>query len=785
MRFENSMPEPDEMLRGLLAESSLGTDAAEALRNRAALRDVREVLRRSAALGGADDAAEPGTVPERWQALAVELARRQRQLRPFLQDARARGGEHRAAADEVDRLLGLLGNQARAAAAGTAEVRESGGENPEPVAAHLPGPSVVPPLSSPDVDSPARLWAADGERRRQVDRAAADWSALGSALDVLRRRLRKRGVPAGLADEPGLVPGGDRDFTDVVRPLDRHTPRGRRRLAGDALTRAYVAAGTRLLMRRYLTVENPGTGADLPAWLAPAAVLRELRNGPPYLPRQGSEKSLRRRWSHHVQYAADVLGYLEWVGNLAPEPAEPPTRAALAESYERIFAARSADRDPLTGLADRAAFLAGSRTGHRDARAFLLIDVGGIGRLNGALGLGGGDAALRMAARRVAATAQDGEVVGRVADTAFAVLTGYRDGSTGNVQRRAAEFAAALAEPMEVAGVRLSIEPTIGCAAGDGVEPAELLRRAEVALRCAKLTGTTPGLYDERQDAGALERVSLHAEVRWTIVNGALDALLQPVVHLHTGAPQAIHASVRCNHPSKGWLGHEELAGIAVRGNLLRPYIRHLLDAALGAVAPRDGYRGDLPVTVDLPPGALADRELPADLAALLRRHGLPGHRLILPVAEPGGPDLATVEDVLHGLRALGVQLAVTSAAGDLPLSLVGRVPVDEIRLGPAFVAKVAETAAAATILRYLAEFGRAQGMRVVATGVLTAEQATLLARLGCTAARGGYFGPPLPAGQALAVLQRPRTAGWRPAADADGAVVDLRRHPRNRPAAV
>jgi len=154
MRFDNSMPRPDEVLRGLLAESSLGTDAAVALRGRAALRDVRDVLRRSAALGS-EPAADPGTVPERWLAVAAEIERRQRELRPFLQDARAVGGGHEATADEVDRLLREVGDRARAAA----------------------GP-----------DGPAR------------DRHTPGVAVPGTGRG---RRLHRRGTPAGPADPAG------------------------------------------------------------------------------------------------------------------------------------------------------------------------------------------------------------------------------------------------------------------------------------------------------------------------------------------------------------------------------------------------------------------------------------------------------------------------------------------------------------------------------------------------------------------------------------------------------
>ena len=718
MRFDNSMPRPDEVLRGLLAESSLGTDAAVALRGRAALRDVRDVLRRSAALGS-EPAADPGTVPERWLAVAAEIERRQRELRPFLQDARAVGGGHEATADEVDRLLREVGDRARAAAGPDGPARDR----------HTPG-----------VPGPADAGEA--------------------------------------ADEPCPAPAGDGDFTDVVHRLDRLTRRGRRRLSADALTRAYVAAGARLLVRRRLAAGNTGAEPDPATWLAPAAVLRELRNGAPYLPRRGSEESLRRRWRHHTEYVADVLGYLEWVAGAAPASAGTRTADWLRQL--------SAGRDPLTGLLDRAGFLAADRP---VGGGLVLAGVDGIGRINGALGLDAGDAALRAAARRIAALAQDGEPVGRVAGTVFAVAT------ASPVEPRVAEFAGALAEPVHLSGYRLPLVPTIGTATGS-VAAAELLRRGEVARYRARRTGTGSCRYDERLDEGALAGITLDADVRRTVADRALEPLVQPVFDLATGAAIGLHVGLRHADPERGRLAGDELDGVVSRAGLVRPFTRYLLDAALAVLAQRGEYRRELPVTVDLPPGALADRELPAALAVLLERHRVPGHRLVVPVsapdraqpgdiqAQPGdiGAQPGDIEDVLHALRALDVQLAASSAAGDLPLSLVGRLPLDELRLGTAFVAAATTTTQAATVLRYVADFGRTQGMRVVATGVLSAGQADLLARLGCTAARGGYFGPALPVGQALAALQRlARDPVPGQPRDTSAAVVDLSRRTKVR----
>src|SRR5207302_1934068 len=159
----------------------------------------------SAALGS-EPAADPGTVPERWLAVAAEIERRQRELRPFLQDARAVGGGHEATADEVDRLLREVGDRARAAAGPDGPARDR----------HTPGGGPGGTAQRRPVPAPAR--------QRGV--AAA---ALAAPHGVRRRRPRVPGVGGRCRTRAGRYP--DRRLVQTAvrrpRPADRTARPGR------------------------------------------------------------------------------------------------------------------------------------------------------------------------------------------------------------------------------------------------------------------------------------------------------------------------------------------------------------------------------------------------------------------------------------------------------------------------------------------------------------------------------------------------------------------------------
>jgi EAL domain-containing protein (putative c-di-GMP-specific phosphodiesterase class I) len=163
-----------------------------------------------------------------------------------------------------------------------------------------------------------------------------------------------------------------------------------------------------------------------------------------------------------------------------------------------------------------------------------------------------------------------------------------------------------------------------------------------------------------------------------------------------------------------------------------------------------------VPVAVNLSARNLLDPRLPTDVGELLRRHRLPAHRLIVEITETVVmSELEVVDEVLAGLRALGVGLSVDDfGTGYSSLTFLTRIAVDEVKVDRTFVRTMADSPEAAAIVRTTVELARELGLRVVAEGVETAGQRAALVALGCTAAQGFHFFKPMPAENVLGVLR-------------------------------
>jgi diguanylate cyclase (GGDEF)-like protein len=451
---------------------------------------------------------------------------------------------------------------------------------------------------------------------------------------------------------------------------------------------------------------------------------------------------------------------------------------ATHEELHRVLARsiHDAQHDPLTGLLNRSALLARGETTvqllpHAEPVALLLVDVDHFREINDTLGHAAGDEVLIVTAERLRAAALPGELVGRLGGDEFALLVTGPAAEPSGLQRlairRGRELVARLAEEATVSGVPISIEASVGVvvAPAGTADVTELLRRADAAMYQAKHGGGTVGWYDSDQDAGSSDRPAMLAELRRALEReDELLLVLQPVIDLATGAPTGAEALVRWQHPRRGLLPPAEFVRAVENSDLLGTFTEYVIDKALAAAA-RWAKRGPaVPVAVNLSARSLLDPRLPHAVAALLRKHRVPGRRLMLEITETVvTSDLPGIDEALTNLRALGVRLAVDDfGTGYASLTFLTRIRLDEVKVDGTFVTRMSDSPEATAIIRATVELGRELGMRVVAEGVETAAQRQMLTTLGCPAGQGFHLAMPTSVDRIGETLHRLDTAATR-----------------------
>jgi diguanylate cyclase (GGDEF)-like protein/PAS domain S-box-containing protein len=413
--------------------------------------------------------------------------------------------------------------------------------------------------------------------------------------------------------------------------------------------------------------------------------------------------------------------------------------------------------DPLTDLPNRALFtdrvqaaLALRPAPGREVAAVLYLDLDGFKAVNDTAGHQVGDELLTLAARRLREAVRAGDTVARLGGDEFAALvTGCP--SREQVAEIAERLRAAVSEPYWIGGEEHAVAASIGIAhAEPGIDPAELLRNADLAMYRAKSEGKgRVACYTPELRAELARRTALEERLRLAVREGRFTLLHQPVVDLRSGEVVGVAAQPRWRSAQGALLTPAEFEGAGPDGERGTRFARWTLEHAVRQAADRTARLGGppLPVTVRIPAQRLAAPGMPETVESALRRSGLPSAALVLEVtggrAQDARPErFEELVRRLVALKRLGVQLSLDGLGGGAaPLSGLRRLPLDLLTVERAVVQGAVDSAFLRTLACALLRLGREAGLITVADGVDLPEQAVLLRELGCRRGQGALFG--------------------------------------------
>jgi EAL domain-containing protein (putative c-di-GMP-specific phosphodiesterase class I) len=314
-------------------------------------------------------------------------------------------------------------------------------------------------------------------------------------------------------------------------------------------------------------------------------------------------------------------------------------------------------------------------------------------------------------------------------------------------------FAGALEVPVEIDGVRLRADASIGIALypDHGTELDVLLEHADIAMYAAKSTPTTASaaVYTWDQDLAARNRVDVLEQLRHALtVDGELVVHYQPKVDLHTDRVEGVEALVRWQHPERGLLQPDAFLPLVEESGLVQQLTVHVLGLALRQAQQWRESGLDLTVAVNLSAASVVDPGLPELVGQLLGITGLPSSSLVLEMTEEVLlSDRERTRAVLADLRDRGMRVAIDAyGTGHSSLAALQELPVDELKLDASFVHGMDDDLRAPAVVAATVALAHALGLRLVAEGVETAAAEASLRAMGCDAAQGFHFSSALPA---------------------------------------
>jgi len=411
--------------------------------------------------------------------------------------------------------------------------------------------------------------------------------------------------------------------------------------------------------------------------------------------------------------------------------------------------AHMARHDALTDLPNRV--LLRDRLAHaldelpRDKRlAVLYLDLDHFKSVNDTLGHQIGDELLKTVAARLRNCVGEVDTVARVGGDEFAIIqTGIEQPNDAAVLAR--RICEAVKGPCELHGHAVIAETSIGIALapGDGTDPTELLKNADMALYRAKADGRgTYRFFEPEMDARMKTRRTLELALRVALANGEFELHYQPLVNLEDRRITCCEALIRWNHPERGLIPPAEFIPIAEEIGLIVPLGEWVLRQAC---ADAMQWPADIKVAVNLSPIQVMNQNLVAVVVGALAAAGLPASRLEVEITESvlmqnSEATLAT----LHRLRELGVKISMDDfGTGYSSLSYLRSFPFDKIKIDRCFISGLATGDDSVAIVLAIAGLAKHLGIATTAEGVETKQQLQQVRALGCSEMQGFLFSAP------------------------------------------
>jgi diguanylate cyclase (GGDEF)-like protein/PAS domain S-box-containing protein len=421
--------------------------------------------------------------------------------------------------------------------------------------------------------------------------------------------------------------------------------------------------------------------------------------------------------------------------------------------------------DALTGLPNRAAlyrvlddFFKPDGDGPARPLSIALFDLDGFKEVNDTMGHSAGDQLLKEVADRWLAVIGSGPRIFRLGGDEFILLLSDC-GDPGRIADAVKAMLQQLEKPIDIAGTTAFVSASAGIAIApaDGTDAEELMANVDMALYKAKSTGRGQyAFFLNALRADAHARRELDIKLRQAHMQGEFELYFQPQVCLADGRIVGAEALLRWSQ-NRTLVAPgafiEMLAASPIAASVGTWILRTACEAA---VSWRRPDRQPIRVAVNLFQSQYYDPSFAGEIEQVLADTGLAPDSLELEITEniALGENTAAIEP-LRRLRERGVRIALDDfGTGYASLSFLTRMPLTVIKIDRNFVRGLPNDPNLAAIVRSLIAMAHNLGLKVIAEGVETPEQARFLVGEGCDEAQGFLFARPISASAFTALLE-------------------------------
>lgn len=249
-------------------------------------------------------------------------------------------------------------------------------------------------------------------------------------------------------------------------------------------------------------------------------------------------------------------------------------------------------------------------------------------------------------------------------------------------------------------------------------------------------------------------------EIEAAIRNHEFLVYYQPKFDLHTNRFTSAEALIRWNSPKYGFLTPNQFMSSVQAAGLvhdLDSYVFEIVCEDLNDTIRRG--RRILPVSMNFSLYEFYSPRFMETIMKTLDSHHVPANLVqieILETTSQANPFLSV--SIIRRLKEQGIKVLMDDfGIGYSNIGNLNRIPFDTIKIDKSYIDNITSDKKAREIVKLMVNLGKINGMEVIAEGVSTKAQVSILKEAGCDTIQGFYYSQALPKKEFDKFLQKNR----------------------------
>ncbi|MEZ7795318.1 EAL domain-containing protein [Citrobacter pasteurii] len=429
--------------------------------------------------------------------------------------------------------------------------------------------------------------------------------------------------------------------------------------------------------------------------------------------------------------------------------------------------------DALTGLANRTQIDVCLQTCLRHSKlyqqhfALVFIDLDRFKIVNDTWGHHIGDQLLISSTQRIYSCLDDTMTLARLGGDEFILLVPNSNREAISVLMT--RIASAIKEPFTLFGhtIRVSLSAGSCLYPEHGSTLHELKVKADTAMYHVKQAGRNGwAIYTPEMEAIADTPPTFLQELSQALERNQFELWYQPKYTAGDRSLTGFEALLRWHHPERGILLPAEFLPALEETGLIIPVGTWVLQQACGQLYQwKSQGHTEWTLAVNLSPAQFEQPDIVDIVCNALAQYQLSPAHLTLELTESTAlKNLKRSVEVLNAFADLGITVSIDDfGTGYSNILMLKSLPARELKIDRIFVKDISENDKNTKIVSTIIDIAHSMNMRVVAEGIETQEQETLLTQMGCGVLQGFLYAKPLPAHKIYELIQTENATKVKP----------------------